>query len=219
MSWRERRVLVYGHRGGALEAPESTWDAFDHAAAVGCDGLELDVHVVGGEVVVTHDPVAAAPPDVPRLAEVIDRYPDLYVNVDLKEPGAAVPVARVLAAAGRGDDVIVASFHDEVLRAFRASAPDVATSLAPGEATALWAGEPLPPSPGRRVAAQVPVRWGGVEVVTRAFVDRAHALGLAVHVWTVDDTSEVRRLLDIGVDGVVTDRPSVVVPAVRGLSP
>ena len=115
---------------------------------------------------------------------------------------------------GRQDDVIVASFSDEAIGEFAKHAPG--TGIAAGtEATTefyrrLHAGEPPQDDIGRYVALQVPARFGPVVVVDESFVEAAHASGLAVHVWTIDDPDEMEHLVGLGVDGIISDKPSVL---------
>lgn len=154
---------------------------------------------------------------IATLEEVLDAFPGVFLNLDIKETAPAVPgyerrLAEVLRAYGRVDDVIVASFHDEATDRFRAVAPDVFTS-AGREATAAFffavrGGEKPPPMP--HAALQVPPAHEGTVIVDAAFVDAAHSAGVAVHVWTIDEPEEMQRLLGLGVDGIMTDRPSVL---------
>jgi glycerophosphoryl diester phosphodiesterase len=182
---------------------------------------------VPGEVV-DHDRTAAeyvhrgkAPADhafgIATLREVLEEFADVYLNLDIKQSAPVVPayesqVAALLKEFGRADDVIVASFSDSITDAFSEIAPDVHTSCGTNATAAIYAavqkGEPLPTT--RHVALQVPPTFGDRVVVDERFVDRAHDAGLAVHVWTIDDADEMRRLIDLGVDGVMTDRPSVL---------
>ncbi len=106
------------------------------------------------------------------------------------------------------DRVLIGSFRDRRLQRLRRRlGPRLCTNAGIAEVGALrflgW-------TPRGPLAAQVPVRQRGVQIVTRRFIRRAHARGLAVHVWTVDDPAEMRRLLDLGVDGIMTDRPAVL---------
>ncbi|HEX2026584.1 MAG TPA: glycerophosphodiester phosphodiesterase [Nitriliruptorales bacterium] len=157
---------------------------------------------------------------VPTLRAVLERFPATFVNIDIK---ATVPrtapyerlLAEILRAFGRTDDVIVASFHQAALDAFRSVAPHVTTSASPQEVAALWSDAWGPPATGRVVAVQVPTTFQDLEVVTGPFVERAHRHGLAVHVWTIDDEAEMGRLLDLGVDGIVTDRPTLLARVLR----
>lgn len=161
-----------------------------------------------------------------RLDEALADYPGLRFNIDLKEDAAVAATLRVVAAAGAWDRVCLASFSDRRLRLVRRlTGGRVATSLGQRETARLLvaanggpaSGVPTPHgSPARRaMAVQVPVEFRGVRVVTPAFVRRAHRLGLAVHVWTVDDAPTMHRLLDLGVDGLVTDRPTVLRAVLR----
>jgi len=157
---------------------------------------------------------------IATLAEVLDAFGHVLLNLDIKQTAPEVvpyeaQLADQLVAAGRSDNVIVASFSDVSLDAFRAEGTAIATSCGPRDvialAQALGANEPVPDSVRVHAAVQVPPRFGGVDVVTAQAVNAAHDAGLAVHVWTIDDEPEMRRLVDLGVDGVMTDRPSVLV--------
>ena len=131
-------------------------------------------------------------------------------------------IPELLAEFERTDDVIVASFLDPATDAFRAVAPDVPTSAGTLATAEFWqavhAGGALPDSPA--VAYQVPERQGDLVVVDEAFVDAAHRCGRAVHVWTVNDTETMDRLLDLGVDGIISDLPTTLcgVLASRGVA-
>jgi glycerophosphoryl diester phosphodiesterase len=104
--------------------------------------------------------------------------------------------------------VCVGSFSDRRLRRLRALlGPRLCTSYGPAQIAAL---RTVGRAPGGGLAAQVPVRQGRLPLVDRRFVAAAHARGLHVHVWTIDDPVEMERLLDLGVDGLMTDRPSVL---------
>ncbi|HEY2301142.1 MAG TPA: glycerophosphodiester phosphodiesterase [Acidimicrobiales bacterium] len=151
---------------------------------------------------------------IATLREVLEEFPDVFLNLDIKQTAPAVEpyedlLADLLHHYGRGDDVIVASFHDSATAAFAAFAPDIA--LAYGTtAIALFLGAVRggsdPPAVDN-VAFQVPTEFLGMTIVDEAFVAAAHRSGAAVHVWTIDDEVEMHRLLDLGVDGIVTNRP------------
>jgi glycerophosphoryl diester phosphodiesterase len=160
---------------------------------------------------------------VPTLSEVLQAFPAVPITIDLKvgEPELGwfhEAVAGLLAEHGRTEDVIVGSFATERLVPLRRYAPHLPTSAAQTEVAAFWAGEALP-AIGRLVALQVPATYGDIEVVTSDFVARAHDEGLDVHVWVVDDESEMRRLVDLGVDGLVTDRPTTAARVLGELAP
>ncbi len=158
---------------------------------------------------------------VATLEEVLDLledYPGVALNLDIKQTAPAVePYEQQLAVLLLGRDVvdrvIVASFLDAATDAFSRYAPEVATSdgtLATATfIRAVRQGEVL--APMRHVALQVPVAHGEVQIVDQQLVDSAHDAGVAVHVWTVNDAPSMDQLLEFGVDGIITDRPSMLV--------
>ncbi len=154
---------------------------------------------------------------IATLREVLERFPGVVLNLDIKQTAPVVApyeesLARLLAEFGRTDDVMVASFLDQATDAFRGVAPSVPTSagtMATAEAwRAVQAGEVMPEIPA--VAYQVPERQGDLVVVDEPFVAAAHRAGKAVHVWTVNDTESMERLLDLGVDGIISDVPTTL---------
>ena len=231
------RPLVFAHRGGSALAPENTMAAFANGVALGADGLELDVHLSrDGRVVVHHDAtvdrttdgrgaVAAmdaadlARLDVPALSDVLTHFRDARVIVELKlnRKELARAVVDDVCRADAVERVCVGSFGVKALNAVRGQAPAIATSAAREEVRwALYRSWVRRPSSGARYAGfQVPEFSGGTRIVSRRFVELAHAAGLGVQVWTVDQEDEARRLLDWGVDALITDRPDLIVPVVR----
>ncbi len=191
---------------------------------------------VPGEKAV-HDRAAAdyplrgrAPADrrfgVATLSEVLALMADCALNLDIKQTAPAiVPYEEALAAVlkdyARPDLVIVASFHDAATARFKALAPGIGTSPGQNEVTSfiqsVVRGEDPDAAIARHVAIQVPPRAFGIELVTESFVAIAHEHGLAVHVWTIDDPEEIRELCRLGVDAVMSDRPSVLVQTLAEL--
>jgi glycerophosphoryl diester phosphodiesterase len=157
---------------------------------------------------------------VASLHEVLDELEGVPVNLDIKQIAPQVEpyeelLASVLREHGRSDDVIVASFFDSATAEFRRHAPGVGTSAGTlavaAMVRALIAGERVQPEPlACHVALQVPPSYEGIVIVDERFVEVAHGLGLAVHVWTIDEPDEMERLAGLGVDGIMTDRPSVL---------
>ncbi len=148
-----------------------------------------------------------------RLDEVLTALPEARLNIDVKAEDSVVPTCELIEAAGAVDRVCLASFSHRRLRRIRRLLPHVATSASSVEVAlvkllpaGLLAALGLP----RADCLQVPVASGRLTVTTPRFVARAHRLGLQVHVWTVDDADEMHRLLDLGVDGIITDRTDVL---------
>lgn len=240
--------LAFAHRGGAAGGLENSMSAFGRAYRLGYRYLETDVHATcDGVALAFHDRtldrvtdasgvVAELPyaqvakariggvEPIPRLDDLLGAWPDVRVNLDVKHPAAVGPLVDVVRATGAYDRVCVASFSERRIAAVRAAlGPRVATALGPRGVAALR----LAAYGARRAAprgipcAQVPVRVRGLRVVDARFVRAAHAAGVSVHVWVVDEAAEMRRLLDLGVDGLMTDRLEVLrdVLAERGAWP
>ena len=147
-----------------------------------------------------------------RFEDLLTAWPDVHLNVDLKDDAAAPVIAELLARHGAWDRVLVASFHDSRRRHFtRAAGRRVAMSGGAAAIAAMVLAAPvgLAHWVGRRLAhidcVQVPVRQGPIPIVTPRFVARCHEAGLQVHVWVVDEPAEMERLLEMGVDGLMTD--------------
>jgi glycerophosphoryl diester phosphodiesterase len=232
--------LAFAHRGGAAEAPENSLRAFEHAYALGYRWFETDVQATAdGELVLFHDrtlrrtaetrgdPARLTLADldavlrehspevggVLRLADLADAFPDARLNIDPKHDAAVPLLARLVRDHGLADRVCLASFSDARLQWLRAALGSrVVTGLGPREVLALARaarlGRGYRPRGGR--AVQVPPGVRGLPLVDHRFVTTAHRAGLAVHVWTVDDAATMHRLLDLGVDGIMTDRPSLL---------
>ncbi len=152
------------------------------------------------------------------LEEVLEEFPDVVLNLDIKQTAPVVApyeeaLAGLLRRFSRTDDVIVASFLDSATDAFSTFAPEIPTSAGTVATAAFYqavqAGET--PAPMRHVALQVPARFGETTLVDEHFVEVAHRAGLAVHVWTIEEESEMRELCAMGVDGIITDRPTALV--------
>lgn len=232
-----------GARHPELVGLENTMTAFAHAVALGYRCLETDVHRTrDGVLVAFHDASLDRVTDgvgaiadlsaaevaavrvagrerVPLLVELLDAFDDVRINVDLKGEGTAEALADLLATRPDADRVLVGSFSPRHLRRFRRLAGDrVATSAHVAEVAAyrLLPGRLARVVAPRARALQVPVRRGRLRVLTPALLRRAHAAGLEVHVWTVDEADEMERLLDAGVDGLMTDRTDILGDVLRG---
>ena len=151
------------------------------------------------------------------LSEVLDEFRNVFLNFDIKQTAPDVvpyehQLADAIRAHDRVEDVIVASFHDAATDRFREYAPEIATSAGTNATAAFYFatrdGSDLPPTP--YVALQVPRTFGDTVVVDEHFVERAHGAAVAVHVWTIDDRDEMEQLCSLGVDAIITDRPSLL---------
>jgi glycerophosphoryl diester phosphodiesterase len=225
--------LAFAHRGGAGEHPENTLPAFAAAVALGYRYLETDVHATAdNRLVAFHDHrldrvsdrvgvigeldwaevsrVRVGGQPIPLLDELLDAFPQVRVNIDPKDDRAVEPLVETLRRHDALERVCVGSFSDDRLRRLRSALPGLCTALGPKEVIRLRAGGPLAARPFSGMAAQVPHRIKGVPLLTAKLVARAHSAGLHVHVWTIDDPEEMAELLDMGVDGLMTDRPAIL---------
>lgn len=277
--WLDQRVLNMAHSGGEHEAPMNTMYAFERAAGIGADMLELDVQSTRDEeLVVIHDatvdrttngtgrvvdqtleqlqaldaaywfvpgrsavhgldptayPLRGArhhKPKVPghenkdfripTLKEVLRAFPTTPINIEIKgtsdaDTASYLRTGRLLAdllnRSGR-TDIIVGSFNDAALADFHQRAPQVPMSAGQNAMLAYFLTGARPPA--GTVALQVPVTYAGIPVVTRAFVDRAHRDGYAVHVWfsgsAPEDAATYNRIIDTCADGIMPARPSLL---------
>lgn len=157
---------------------------------------------------------------IPTLREVLVEFPNVLINIEIKNTAPDTApyeklLADLLAEFGRDDDVIIVSFLDNAIEAFKLFAPNVHTATATGETAVFWASA-QGPGPGlanpRYVALQVPIAFNGVTVIDEAgkFIAKANASGLAVHAWTINTRVEMEWLLAAGVQGIMTDRPSLL---------
>jgi glycerophosphoryl diester phosphodiesterase len=234
--------LVLAHRGARREAPENTVEAFARALELGADGVELDVHrSADAGLVVHHDADAPglgvlaertlgdirdARSDIPTLDEALDACRGAMVNIEIKNlPGdadfdpddrSADLVVAMLERRGRTDEALVSSFNLGTVDRVRAIDTSVPTAL-----LVMFGLDPLE-------ALELCVERGHVALhpfvgllegaAASTTAARAHELGLRVNAWTVNEPDEMRRLVDAGVDGIVTDVPDVAVALLRGKS-
>ena len=154
---------------------------------------------------------------IPTMADLLEAFPDARFNIDVKEPNAIEPLTALLRLTDALDRVCISSFSGTRLNAMRAAfGPELCTSAGPREAFRFWRasrrlkpGEVPDPATLPRVAAaclQVPPKLGRIVLVDERLLAAAHAAGLPVHVWTVNEAADMERLLDLGADGIMTDR-------------
>jgi glycerophosphoryl diester phosphodiesterase len=237
------------HRGFDADGRENSMRAFEAAVRLGVEFLETDVQVTSdGVLLAFHDArldrVTGMPgrigrlpwsvvrqarirgtEPIPQLEEVLDAWPDVRVNVDLKVAPTVEPFVEAVRRTGARDRVCVASFSDRRrLAAVRRLEADGPVAWSPGVtrmvqvAAAVRRGDTA--AVARRLGGapciQVPARLGARRVVTRRLVDAVHAAGAQVHVWTVDDPAEMRLLLDDEVDAIVTNRSDLALEVLHG---
>ena len=225
---RDGRLLRIGHRGAAALAAENTLEALAAAVELGCDLVEFDVLELDGVLVLAHS-AAEVPAEPATLDEALGYLTGTPagVHADLKSRGVEAALVERLRAHRLVERTLVSSFDRADLRALQPLEPGLALGLAYPEdrlgvsrrkvllplvvAALRLMRAGLPPRIGRMLAgAQASAAMLHWSVVSRPVVDRCHALGVPVLAWTVISGEEVRRLDELGVDGVVVDDPRIV---------
>jgi glycerophosphoryl diester phosphodiesterase len=240
-----RAFVHRGWHYGDLDGMENSLSAFRRAVAEGYHYLETDVHATAdGVVVVHHDAVLDRTTDlcgavarlpwqvvrtakiggrepVSRLEDVLEELPDALLNIDVKAERAIQPLIGTLRRTGAFGRVCVASFSEARLEKVRrcAAGDGLLTSMGTKAIARLWAAGRLPrfvrARRGHQRIAQVPVRQGRLTVVDKRLIAAARRRGIEVHVWTIDDPDQMNELIDLGVDGLMTDRPGVLRDVLR----
>ena len=233
-------LLAFAHRGGTSAHPENTMPAFQHAVDLGYQFIETDVHATrDGVLLAFHDEeldrvtdktgrideldyaqVAEARIDgrepIPLFADLLAAWPNVRINIDPKLDNAAEPLVKALKEANALHRVCVTSFSGQRTKWIREElGPDLCTGLGPMGALRLRLSSLFKPLGGSwrgtvEGCAQVPVQQNGMRLVDQQLVDRAHELDIQVHVWTIDDPEEMNRLIDLEVDGLMTDQPEIL---------
>ena len=243
--------IVMAHRGGGDEAAENSMAAFRRLKDIGIRYLETDAQLTAdGQVVLCHDESLdrtyggqglisehlfkdilklrdADGGQMPLLADVLNEFPDLYLNLDAKTNDVAEPMLQVLREHDALGRTMIASFSERRLEKIRKEGgPEVSTSLGVSAIVRLMIAAQTNTNaetwrvPGPRLrarAAQVPIRTRGIRVLDQRFVVASHEAGLAVHVWTVNDPQVMVDLVQMGVDGIVTDRPFMAKEVLQGM--
>lgn len=230
--------LALAHRGGAGLAAENTLAAFSLATALGVRYLETDVRLTAdGHLVCFHDETVdrvtdgrgqlrrhtlasvrrlrvAGREQVPTLSEALEAFPDASFTIDLKDRAAIGPLVRVLRRPDVRERVCVAGAWDGWLAVLREQVPGVHTALGWRSLAGVVGSARAGMAPNRRFAtaefAHVPLRLGRLPVFVDRLVSGAHRIGVRVVVWTVDEPAQMARLLEAGVDGIITDRPDLL---------
>lgn len=232
--------VAFAHRGFSPAGHENSMAAFRAAIELGYGYVETDVRTTAdGELMVFHDesldrvtdgsgPIAehtlsqlrqvriGGVEPIPTMEELLCEWPDLKINVDVKDRAGGPLLARLIEQYKAHDRILVTSFSDRRrLGVFRGLTLPAASSggIVALSALAGLGRVGLTRAVGRAArmhAVQVPVAYGRFRVVTPAFVRRCHAAGLHVHVWTINERDEMNRLLDLGVDGIMTDRADLL---------
>lgn len=235
--YNQEHPLAIAHRGGIEAAPENTMAAFAAATSLGYRHLETDVHLTADGVLIafhddqldrvtnkqgkisdlTWEQVRQAKIDgsdaIPTLAELLESFPTSFFNIDAKSDAAVDSLANTLHHHNAVGRVCIAAFsHKRLDRLRKLLGEDQCTAASPKEVAQLMAAAHIrsPSRPGMCSyhCVQVPVKQNGIPLLTKSFVRAVHDRNCQVHAWTINERSEMHGLLDLGVDGIITDFPT-----------
>ncbi len=235
-------VQIIAHRGDLESGPENTLSAFLGAYRLGIRLLETDAHISrDGKVLAFHDDALDRVSDrqgklcelsypqilqarigeqerVPLMEEVLEACPEATLNIDAKSDAVVQPLIELIQRTGSQHRVCVASFSSRRLQQMRSQLPNVRSSMGQAEVFKSWlAAKGLMRDHCPADWVQVPPAQWGIPVVTQRFVDFQHQRGREVHVWTINDVAQLQDLIELGVDGVMTDYPRRMLAALSQL--
>ena len=235
-------ILAFAHRGGASDFPENSLKAFQASVALGFRYLETDVHLsTDGLIYAFHDDQLDRVTDrsgaigalhsneidqaridgtepVPKLSDLLEAFPEHRFNIDPKSDAVVDPLGDLLEAHGALSRVCVTSFKDRrQQKMHRRFGSRVCIGLGErGIGRMLLAGWGLPVGSFCESCAQVPPRAYGIEIITPRFLTACRKRGLPVHAWVIDEPEEMQRLVGLGVDGLMTDKPQILMDFLAG---
>ena len=228
-------VAISAHRGGSMEAPENTIESFEYSIKIGSSYIETDVQLSSdGIPYIFHDDDLSRlfgkdiffnslhsneisklmlfdKYKIPTLKEALYKFPNTFFQIDVKTDEVTRPAMKIIKETNSLDRVCIASFSSERLSLVGSLYPEVCLSMGPKEIIKLFLasyGLYKKKIPGN--CLQVPVYQYGIKLATKRFVKYAQSVGLKIHFWTINDESKMLKLIDLGVDGIITDRPKTL---------
>ena len=228
-------LTVLAHRGGADESPENTLESFEYSIALGCDFIETDVQVsLDGIPYIFHDDdlkrIANIPKkfdslkseeideikifgnhEIPRLEDVLNKFPYTSFQIDFKTDEVVIPALDVIKKTNSFDRVCIASFNSKRLDEVRLKFPNLCISMGPVEVfKTILSSFGLYKAKINGDCLQVPMKYYGIKVISKRFVDFVKSKGLKVMVWTINDIKTFKYLIELDVDGIITDKPKLL---------
>ena len=232
---QQNGISISAHRGGSLEGPENTLEAFRHALNIGCEYIETDVQLsLDGIPYIFHDDdlqrvlgkdiifgsmqsseidnlIIFKKYSIPTLEAALLEFPNALFQIDVKTDEVAIPALEVIKKCNAMQRVCIASFNSDRLKTVSDLYPDVCLSMGPKEVLKLLLSSfklYKKEVPGN--CLQIPVYQYGLKLVTQRFVNYVHSQCLKIIVWTINGEKTMQGLIDLGVDGIITDRPSLL---------
>ena len=228
-------ISISAHRGGSIEAPENTLESFKYAIDLGSAYIETDVQLsADGIPFIFHDDDLSRllgkditfnslhsneinqlrlfeSYQIPTLEEALKKFPGAYFQIDVKTDEVALPTMQVIQDLGAFNRVCIASFSSKRLKLVKKNFPETCLSMGPMEILKLLLSSfGLYNKKVQGDCLQIPIYHYGIKLVTKRFVKFVQSLGLKIHVWTINDENTMQKLINIGVDGIITDRPKLL---------
>ena len=232
---QQQGISISAHRGGSLEAPENTLEAFKYSLDLGCKYIETDVQlssdgipyifhdddlkrILGRDIVFNSMPSSEIDSliifqkySIPTLEAALLEFPEALFQIDVKTDEVAMPALEIIKKCAAIPRVCIASFNSDRLKRVSDAYPDVCLSMGPKEVLKLLLSSfrlYFKDVPGH--CLQIPVYQYGLKLVTQRFINYVQKRGLKIMVWTINDQETMQALIDMGVDGIITDRPSAL---------
>ena len=228
-------VAISAHRGGSIEAPENTIESFEYSIELGSSYIETDVQLSSNGIpYIFHDDdlkrlfgkniifnslhsdeidelILFDKYKIPTLESTLQKFPDTLFQIDVKTDEVVLPTMEVIKKTNSTDKVCIASFSSKRLKQVHKLYPEICLSMGPFEVMKLLLasfGLYRKKVPGN--CLQIPIYQYGIKLVTKRFINYIHSIGLKIHVWTINDEDTMQKLIDLGVDGIITDRPKTL---------
>ena len=236
-------LKVLAHRGGAEESNENTLESFDYSQSLGCEFIETDVQVSSDGIPyifhdddlkrilnnpIRFDSLSSNEIDelsifnsckIPKLSDTLLRFPNLCFQIDFKTDEVVMPALDVINEMNVFDRVCIASFNSKRLQNVRSVYPDLCISMGPNEVfKTLLASFNLYKGDIPGDCLQIPMSYYGIKIVSKRFVDFVHSRGLKIMIWTINDIKTFKYLIDLGVDGIITDKPKLLFQTIEELT-
>ena len=228
-------IEVLAHRGGAEESYENTLESFEYSQSLGCKFIETDVQVSSdGIPYIFHDDdlkrICEIPKKfdslksdeidsltifnnhkIPKLEDALNKFPDLSFQIDFKTDEVVEPALNVIQKNNSSDRVCIASFSSKRLERVRSVSPNLCISMGPNEVfKTLLSRYKLINKPLKGDCLQVPMKYYGLTIVTKKFVEYLKSKDIKIMVWTINDVETFKYLIQLEVDGIITDKPKLL---------
>ena len=234
-SFLDSEFQGFVHRGDTSIFLENTIEAFQSAISLGYQYLETDLRETSdGKIITFHDPnlkritganitisetkfsdirMRRLPSreTIPTIDELLEEFPDSFFNMDLKVNQIEEKVLKKINSHNALERVCLGSFNSKVIKKINSLEPKILTSMGISQVIMYKFFQ----KKNLSKLIQIPTHWKGIKVITKKFIDRLHNDGLKVHVWTINKEKEMQSLIDLGVDGIMTDNASGLIKVMK----